>query len=368
VETKNLILSILKYTAFALLGGAILYYVYVKQSADYVLQSTTLCVKEGGAPEHCQGLADSGKFNLLEKIGNDFKSTNPFWIILVIVAFVISNIVRALRWDMLFEAMGYKVKTANTFWTTMLGYFVNTALPRVGEVTRPVALSRYEKIPLDKVMGTIVVDRALDVLCLLFMIILAFVLEFDKLWAFFHTQTSENSFWSNPLVWAILVFVGFAGLFGLYLMRNQIKKIGLYKKIEGIVSGFMEGIRAVKKTRHIGEFVTYTVLIWVIYYSMMYLCFLSFAPTAHLTLLAALVVFVFSAFGILIPTPGGVGAYQWLVTLALVTFYGVNNADAFSYSNIMFFAVTLSNITIGAIGYIVLPIINKGYKPAHLEQ
>lgn len=351
-----------------MLGVAILYYVYLRQRDDYVTQSITICVTEGSTQQECQALADAGKFNLLEKIANDFKSTNPFWILLILVAFVVSNIIRALRWDMLFEAMGYKVKTSNTFWTTMLGYFVNTALPRVGEVTRPVALSRYEKIPLDKVMGTIVVDRALDIICLLVMIGLAFLLEFDKLWTFFKKQTGENSFWTNPLVWIVAIALGFLFLIFGYQMRHHVKKISLYKKVENVVSGFMEGIRAVKKTRHTGLFILYSALIWFIYYSMMYLCFFSFAPTAHLGLLAGLVVFVFSALGILIPTPGGVGTYQWLVTMALVTFYGINNADAFSYSNIIFFAVTLSNILVGAAGYAVLPIINKGYKPEHTRQ
>lgn len=112
----------------------------------------------------------------------------------------------------------------------------------------------------------------------------------------------------------------------------------------------------------------HSVVIWLMYFLMTYLCFFAFGPTAHLGLMAGLLVFVFGAFGIVIPSPGGMGTYQIAVTAGLVI-YGVGRADAFAFSNICFFTINLfCNIGFGLLGYLLLPLLNKNYQPSWTKE
>jgi uncharacterized membrane protein YbhN (UPF0104 family) len=126
-----------------------------------------------------------------------------------------------------------------------------------------------------------------------------------------------------------------------------------------LFKGFYDGVQSVKNVSSIPLFLVYTVGIWVLYYFMMYLAFFSFEPTANLGPIAGLVVFTFGSLGVLIPTPGGMGSYHYLVGEAL-SMYGINGADAFSFANIVFFSIQLFVcILFGIISLIILPAINK---------
>src|SRR5688572_5148161 len=95
------------------------------------------------------------------------------WIVVpVIIMLLVSHYSRALRWKILMEPLGYKPSTFNTFATVMIGYLVNAGVPRLGEVVKCTLLSRYEKIRADKLIGTIVMERAVDVVCLLIVFVL----------------------------------------------------------------------------------------------------------------------------------------------------------------------------------------------------
>jgi len=106
-------------------------------------------------------------------------------------------------------------------------------------------------------------------------------------------------------------------------------------------------------------FILHSVNIWLMYYLMTYFCFLSFALTAELSPVIALVVFVFGGWGIVIPSPGGMGTYHFLATTAL-GFYGISGDDGFSWSNISFFTIQLGcNVSVGLLALLLLPMINR---------
>jgi uncharacterized membrane protein YbhN (UPF0104 family) len=129
------------------------------------------------------------------------------------------------------------------------------------------------------------------------------------------------------------------------------------------VEGFRDGLRSLKRVEKPWILVLDTALIWLMYYLMMFLCFYSFQPTAHLGGMAGLMVFVFGGLGIVFPSPGGMGTFHLMVITAL-SIYGINGDDAFSFANIQYFSVQLLGcMLIGIIGLIVLPIINKNSDP-----
>ena len=169
---KQILINFLKFVIFLGVGFGILYYLYTDFSAKYVAD----CVAKGGDIDSC---------NFAQKLIDDFKSAKPFWIFMVFVTFSISNYSRAARWKMMLKSLGRDARLINTFLCTMIGYFTNLFLPRAGEVVKAGTLSKYENIPMEKVMGTVVLDRLLDVLSILIVTSLAMILEYEKLWGYF---------------------------------------------------------------------------------------------------------------------------------------------------------------------------------------
>jgi hypothetical protein len=239
----------------------------------------------------------------------------------------------------------------------MFGYMANLAVPRLGEVLRGTAMARYEKQPVEKILGTIVVDRVVDVLSLLFAIVLAFALQFGVIWGFLVENFGESRM-SGSFIWiaggAFLTIVAF-----LWFIRDRLKKTVLYVRFQKIISGFVEGLRSLKNVENKPLFLAHTIIIWVMYYSMMILCFQAFEPTQGLGLLPGLMVFVFGGLGIVFPSPGGMGTYHAMVMAALAL-YGIAEVESFSFANIMYFSVQIfCNILFGVLAVIFLPIINR---------
>lgn len=350
---KDTILNILKFLIFVGVGVTILYFVYQSQQAGYL----TKCESEGIAAADCV---------LMDKIIADFRSANLWWLFIALVAFTISNISRAIRWGMLLEPLSHPPRLINTFLTVLINYVANLALPRMGEVIRGATLSRYEKIPVEKVMGTIVVDRIMDVIYLLLCVGLALLLELDIILDFFNKNNSSGdgsgSLLTHPIVRIALV----GGLIGLVLaavFRDQIKQTTAYQKIVDILRGFVEGLQTIRQLDRPWLFIFHSTNVWVMYFLMNYFCLLAFAPTADLSPLAGLMVFVFGAFGIVIPSPGGMGTYHWLAIQALAL-YGIESSDAFSFANIAFFSIQIFyNVIFGLLAFIIIGWINKNYLP-----
>jgi uncharacterized protein (TIRG00374 family) len=349
---KKRINSFLKLALFFGIGFLILYLLYNNQSQAYQEQ----CQIDGIPLEEC---------DFLGKLFADFASVNYWWIVAILLVYFISNIHRMMRWKMLLKPMGFQPTYLNMFFTIMLGYFANLGFPRMGEVVRAGALARYEKLPAEKVMGTIVTDRIFDLIFLLLMVGLAFILEFDTLWGWLSENASAGEkvgFFAQTWVQvlgALIVITVIAA----YFFRKKLAQLPFFLKIKKLLIGFGEGLLSVRKVDQPFWFIFHSVGIWVMYFLMAYFCLLSFAPTADLGPVAALLVFVFGAFGIVIPSPGGMGSYHFLVMVGLAL-YGVGGGDAFSLANIMFFSVNIfGNVFWGILALVILPIINREYNP-----
>ncbi len=352
---KKIFYNILKFLLFLGIGLTILYLVYQKQEAAYQEE----CLLKNIPAADC---------NLIQKNIDDFKTTNFFWIFIVLIAFTISNISRALRWNMLLKPMGYVPRLYNSFLTIIIGYFANLGLPRIGEVVRGATLSKYEHIPVEKAMGTIVVGRMVDVLCLLTAFGLVLIFQYEDLWNYLSgalgEKESKSGLLSNPWVQGVLGLMILGSLF-MFIYRKKIKQTAFFQRVKKILLGFAEGLQTIMKLEKPWLFVLHSINIWVMYFLMTYLCFFAFEPTAHLGPMAGLVVFVFGALGIVVPSPGGLGTYQLLAIEAL-SIYHIPNGDATSFANILFVSVQLGcNVILGILSLLLLPILNRNYKPNH---
>ncbi len=354
---KKILLNILKSILFFSVGFTILYLVYRTQNANYVAE----CAQKGIPDAEC---------SLLHKVITDFKGANYWWILVVLICFTWSNLSRAIRWNMMIRPLGYRPKISNAFFSVMLGYLANLGLPRAGEVVRAGVFSKVENIAVEKVMGTIVLDRIIDVISILIVTGLALLLEYDRIWGYFSEEFSLDEkiagLLQSKLIW-ILLLLGISFLIGLFVFRKRLMQTALYQKVEGIIKGFVEGILTVRQLDRPLLFLFHSINIWLMYFLMTYFCFFSFAPTASLPMVAGLTVFVFGAWGIVIPSPGGMGTYHFLVGVALATF-GVSADDAFSFANINFFSIQIGcNVLMGLLSLALVFYLNRNYTPKAIQ-
>lgn len=352
---QRFIVNFLKFLLFLGVGVLILYLLYRHQNAAFQAE----CALKGIPGEEC---------NLMDKVLHDFSTVKVSWLFLVLCAFITSNISRAIRWNMLIKPLGYTPRLINSFFCIMIGYFANLGLPRLGEVLRAGTMAQYENIPVEKVMGTVVVDRIIDVISILLVTALAIFLEYDTILAFAkqHVAIADKiAMLQNMLIWGIpLMLLGMAGL---WYFRKQLLATSIGQKIMGFAQGFWQGIQTVRQLDSPWLFLFHSFLIWFMYYSMTFLNFHAFAPTAHLSLVAALITFVFGGWGIVIPSPGGMGTYHFLAQTALAM-YGISGEDGFSWANISFFTIQLGgNVAIGLSSWLLLPVVNRNYQPKALS-
>ena len=290
---------------------------------------------------------------------------NYYWIILSLFFGLLSHISRTIRWNLLIESLGKKPRTINTFLAVMVGYFANLALPRMGEISRCGIISKYEEISFSKLVGTVVLERVLDIIMLLIFLLIALSTQFSVISDFFtnNPQVSENL--SNVFASAYTLYVIIALSVLIWLLRKKFKNTVVFKKIDNTLTNFMDGFRTIKKLDNKWPFILHTVFIWIMYYLMTYICFFSFGFTSNLPAIAGLTVFVMGSFGMVAPVQGGFGAWHFMVIGTLLVYLpGVANIESMSksFALVVHGAQTAMIIIVGALSVIVLPFANR--KPA----
>lgn len=277
---------------------------------------------------------------------------------------MLSHYSRALRWKLLINSIGYNPKTKNVFASVLFMYASNIAIPRSGEVARCGTLYKYEGVPVTPLLGTVFVERAIDLLTLLLFTGLLVIVQFDLFSdLYFNSKLPEliGKLLDNQLLVFGIIGAGIAVLITLYLFRNKILSIGPMKKVRKLLSDLKVSLIKVLKMEKKLLFLFHTIIIWIGYVGMFYVCFFAFEPTSSLGLGAGLTAFIAGSFGMVAPTNGGVGAWQVMVTLALTTI-GISNQDASIWANVAFMIMTLTVIIAGVTAFAVLPFMNKNEK------
>jgi len=235
---------------------------------------------------------------------------------------------------------------------------MNLALPRMGEISRCGVLARYEKIPFTKLIGTVVLERLIDVLVLLLLLMIVVITQFGHLMEFLNNNPEVQDKMGKILRSPILP-IGLVLLFLiLWFTRHKIKASGVAKKLVGLLNQFAEGFKSIRNIRNKGSFIFHSVFIWVLYYLMLYCVFFSFEFTSHLTPLAGLTIFVLGSFGMIAPVQGGIGAWHFMVIEGLAL-YGIDKADGKVFALVAHGSTTIMLIVFGLVSLLVLPFINE---------
>lgn len=296
-----------------------------------------------------------------QQIKHSLQQARYLLFIPVFVLLIFSHYLRALRWKILMEPLGYRPSTFNVFNVVMIGYLANLALPRLGEVLKCTILARYEKTGPDKLIGTIVAERAVDLVCLLSIFVLTILVQIDTvgsyaLGLFQKAAAGSNARMSGGKVAMILLLLaGILLLFFLFLRRFRHHK--LVMRIMGVVKGIWTGLISIRYIKNKTAFVLYSVFIWVLYYSGTRIGFYALQEVSHLGYKEALSVLSFGSIGMIV-TQGGLGAYQYAVQETLVL-YNIPRVMGFTYGWILWIAQTAVLLVGGLFSIIIMPIFNR---------
>ncbi len=285
-----------------------------------------------------------------------------FWIFISLILGLLSHISRAMRWNLLIYPLGYKPKVINSFFSVMIMYLSNMAIPRSGEIVRCGVLGKTENIPVSKLLGTVFTERIIDFIMLFILLAIVLMTQMHVVIAMLEKNPEiyanlQNLLSSTPLL--IAIFIGFVLLlFIIYRFRHKLQHFRLYQKIKTIIKNFAEGLKSIMKMERRFEFIAHSIFIWGMYFMMIYIVFKSFGFTENLSVLSGLTVFVMSAFGMVAPSPGGIGTWHFMVIQTLMI-YGVNKADAGAFAFASHESMTLMMIIVGVLSLILLPVVNK---------
>ena len=299
------------------------------------------------------------------QILNSFRIANYNWVILTIFLGVISHVFRSLRWKLLMKPLGYHPSLKNTFYAVMVGYFANLAFPRLGEVTRCGVLARYENIPFNKSFGTVITERAVDMICFILLFILMILTQMGTISDYMNNNVYPqlvakfgNLHFTKIMIYGLVAIAILAGIF-YFLVHKKVRKTAFYLKIKNLLHGFWEGLKSLTEMEHPWIFVFYSVVIWTFYFFMLYVCFFCFSETSHVGLGGALSSLVLGSVGIMI-TPGGIGLYPAIIQETL-QLYGVVRTTGLALGWIAWAAQTGMIILIGSISLMLLSFNKKSH-------
>jgi uncharacterized protein (TIRG00374 family) len=284
----------------------------------------------------------------LETLGKYFKEANYSWIFLGLFFGILSHLSRAYRWKFMLEPLGFKPKFTNSVLAVLVGYLVNLALPRAGEVSRALVLTNYEDVPFEKGFGTIVAERIADLIMMLCIIAITLFVQFD----FIYELLTKNF---NPTkIIVVLVIL----IFGFYILSSFIKKAksGFLLKIKTFVSGLAEGVSSIFKMKNKWAFIFHTVFIWTMYVAMFWAT-IPAIDGLDVPIGGILIGFIAGGFSIA-ATNGGIGLYPIAVAGALALF-DIPTEPATAFGWIMWTAQTAMVIVFGGLAFLLLPIYNK---------
>lgn len=291
-----------------------------------------------------------------EFIWNAWKKCDKGYLLIMALVAMASHVLRAVRWRMLLEPTGNKVSLSNSFLSLMIGYLVNMAVPRGGEVSRCYNLYKLEETPVEVSFGTVVVERIVDLICLILLIGFSFIVEWTRLKAFIDTLDFSRSGSSSFPIWIIIAIVLLLGLVvAVYLLRNN-------QKLRKILVGFKDGVMAIFQLKNKTLFIFYSFAIWSLYFIMSYFVVIAFPETRELGFSAVLTLFAIGSIAMAAPLPGGAGSYHTLVPLGLVMLYNLPKSDAIAFVFIFHGWQTVIMIIAGVISLIISYLIIRWKK------
>lgn len=293
------------------------------------------------------------------------QSCNWWWIAASMAIGILGFLFRALRWRILLRAINKDVTLGETFNGINIGYITNFIFPRAGEVARCGVIANTRKVSFEKSLGTVVLERSLDMVCLLLWMFLLLLFTWGEFGSFIKgeiLQPLQGKFSSLVLPLSILCAVAVAGCAALWIFRKRLMEIKFVGRIMQVIKGLLEGVFSAFRMEEKWMFFLYTLLIWLTYWLTSLTTIYAFPQVGHLNGIDALFLMIIGGFGWVVPVQGGLGAYHFIVSLALAKVYGIAQATGVVFATISHEAQALVMILCGAVSLISVSMWKKSSK------
>lgn len=295
------------------------------------------------------------------KLSAGLKEANYWWLLLSVFFGFVAFASRARRWVLLINPLGYHPSNLNAFYALMTGYLANLALPRVGEITRCVALGKKEKIPVDQLIGTVVIERAVDFISLLTIMIVLIFTSGDQIGLFLKEsilvpiQAKVFILFGNTwILWAVLFSLGFIALFSMIGYRHSLRKIRFFAKLFDVAKGVINGLKTITNLKRKWEFIFHSVFIWVAYALMTWVVCFSLESTSHITFGNSIFLLVIGGLAMSAPVTSGLGAFHYIISQGMLIVFGIPIEDGLVYALLTHESQLIFVAIIGTISYFMI--------------
>jgi uncharacterized protein (TIRG00374 family) len=297
----------------------------------------------------------------LTRLAADLKEANYSWLLLSVLFGFIAFVSRARRWMLLINPLGYHPTLRNSFYALMTGYLANLALPRIGEITRCVALGKKEKIPVDQLIGTVVVERTIDFLSLMTIMIILLITSSEQISLFLREsildpvrQKVVTLFDSTWVLWIILFALMAASMILIVSYRRRLIRIRFFAKMFAVLKGIVSGLKTITNLKRKWEFIFQTVFIWINYALMTWVVVFSIGSTSHLTFGDSIFLLVIGGLAMSAPVQSGLGAFHYIISRGLFFVKGIPLEDGLVYALLTHESQLIFVTIIGTISFFII--------------
>ncbi len=291
----------------------------------------------------------------IDRLKNELYRISWFWVGISVGLNLLSQLVRAYRWKTLFIPLNYSPKIYNLFFAMLILTFTNQIIPRGGEVARLGVVNKYEKVPLSKLVGIVLIERLTDLIILILIFIVLLIWQFPLIQKIIELPQVNLR---DVSIHRVLIISGII-IISLVILHFIIRKFK--NKIKKIKQELREGFTSIYHIKNKFLYLTQSILIYSIWLLMLYVLFLAYPPTQYLSFKAAVFTFGLATLAFLLPVQAGMGAWHFVVIQCLLLF-GLETDVGKVFSLMAHSATNHVYLITGIIALVLLPIVNKKSK------
>ncbi|BAV95336.1 lysylphosphatidylglycerol synthase transmembrane domain-containing protein [Ichthyobacterium seriolicida] len=246
---------------------------------------------------------------------SELKKANLLIVLSSFIMGYLAYISRAKRWCYLSKHMGYDISLMTSTNAISITYITNLILPRAGEIFRCTYINYTDGVPVNKTLGTIFLERTIDLIMIVILAVISLIFKYDLIYHFISKTEFNPEKYYYIIPYSIVIITVISSV--LFSFRKLILQTSFFLKIKTFISGIKEGFNVILHLDQKWSFVFHTVFIWLMYYLMTFLMFFSIPSTSHLGMGDGLFILLVGSLGMIIPVPGGIGSFHYIVTIAL---------------------------------------------------
>jgi len=296
----------------------------------------------------------------LSEIADNLKASDPKWILISGVILFFVFLFRALRWNVMLDNIGHKIKDSHILYYTLMGYLINSFTPKFGEVLRCTALAKDADIPVPASLGSVIMERVYDVVVLLIGLIVLSIVEAKRLGELFsqaYTFVVDIIDGNGTMLILLLAGLLLLTVIGAFILH----KINLFSKVKTFVTQLMSSVFASIKMKRFPLFILHTIIIWLLLVALNYVYLLAIPQVESQSIYFAVIILFVGAIGWALPSPNGIGTTHFIILqLFLVFAYKEEAAITFgilSNGLILIYTIVFGLIAIG------VKLVSKNWAP-----